>query len=83
MLAAVALSHIRHAPMTDSRESLAAAGTPEWVTQRLALGSATSQALLQPAGLATLGNYVFCTFYVFGSSGAAPTACCQSAMQAS
>lgn len=46
-----------------------AGGTPAWVTQRLALGDLSSQSLLQPQGLATLGNYVFCTFYIYGSTG--------------
>ena len=48
-----------------------AAGTPLWVTQRLQLGYATPGQLLQPLGLATLGNYVFCTFYIYASTGAA------------
>ena len=54
---------------------LRAAGVPDWVTQRLTLGYTSSQELLQPRGLATLGNYVFCTFYIFGSTGAHGAVC--------
>ena len=56
----------------DTLHARRAAGTPQWVTQRLALGYTKPQELLQPPGLATLGNYVFCTFYVFASTGGGP-----------
>ena len=44
------------------------------MTQRLQLGYETPSQLLQPHGLATLGNYVFCTFYIYASTGAAQAA---------
>ena len=41
------------------------------MTQRLDLGVQTPSQLLQPYGLTTLGNYVFCTFYIYASTGTA------------